>query len=79
MVFLLITIASPEEPHLDGADLMIEGFRQAVEAHNEQEQAGQGGVDKDRPCRLRQPPTLPRFYAMLELEHNRPQVCRGQA
>ena len=74
MVFLLIVITSPIEVRLDFGDLMVKGLMKAIEAHEEQEEAGEGGVDENRPSRLRQPPTLPWLNARLLLGHGRTQV-----
>ena len=74
MVLLLIIIAGPIESRLDFGDLMVKGLVEAVEAHEEQEEAGEGGVDENRSSRLRQPPTLPWLNASLQLGHSRTQV-----
>ena len=66
MVLLLIIIASPIESRLDFDNLMVKSLVKAVEAHEEQEEAREGGVDEDRPGRLRKPPTLPGLYARLQ-------------
>ena len=49
MVFLLIVIACPVEMRLDFGDLMVQSLVKAVEAHEEQEEAGEGGVDESGP------------------------------
>ena len=78
MVFLLSVVTSPVEARLDFGDLMVQRLVKAVEAHEEQEEAGEGGVDKDRPGSLRKPPTLPGLNARMQLGHGREQVRNGE-
>ena len=49
-----------------------------VEAHDEQEQAGEGRVDEHRPCFFREPPALPRLDTVLKLPHRGAQVSKRE-
>ena len=69
MILLLAVLASPIEAGLDFGDLLMERFMEAVETHKKQEEAGEGGVDKDSPGRLGEPPPLPGLASSLELGH----------
>ena len=52
MIFLLVIVPDPIEAALDFGDIVMEGLVKAVEAHKEQEEAGERGVDENRPGRL---------------------------
>ncbi|VAH91644.1 unnamed protein product [Triticum turgidum subsp. durum] len=70
---------SPEEPGLIFGHLLVKRLMEAIEAHEEPEEASQRGVDEDYPRRPQEPSALPGLDPVLHSGHGRAEVRYGEA